>query len=212
MANGRLLIGLSVIVLLVAHRAQAQVGSGSSATAASSCVSHSGQPPCLAVTPGTPVGLERDVRNSAATETRTPFGNVTGLALWQADTARTTATVGPTWRLKAGVFYRLPGSVQFSASVVARRGYGLPLYMVQPLGSDVQMPEGGDASIESGSAPIRWETELRLRKTLMSSDALDLALVGEAFNLLNLNGGAKPTPETPVPASPTIRVGVFAGF
>jgi hypothetical protein len=83
---------------------------------------------------------------------------------------------------------------------------------VQPLGSDVQLTDYSNASLESGAAPIHWDTELRIRKTLISSDDLDLTVVGEAFNLLNMNRGAKPTAKTPVLTSPTVRAGVLLGF
>lgn len=114
--------------------------------------------------------------------------------------------------MKVGIRYNAPGGVQFTASAVARRGYTLPIAMTQPLGSDVELPDHSHPSLLFGAAPIQWDTELRVRKTFLSSDAFDLDGVFEAFNLLNLNRGAEQTEKTPVMTSPTIRAGVFLGF
>jgi hypothetical protein len=154
----------------------------------------------------------RGIRIGAATPTVPLFRTTSGLVVLQPDIARSTASFGPTWRLQTGVLSRLPGGVQFTASVVGRRGYGLPVAMVQPLGSDVPLPDSSNAALELGMAPVHWDTELRIRKTLMSSHGLELSLVGEAFNLLDVNHGVTPTPVTPVLTSPTVRGGVALGF
>jgi hypothetical protein len=205
-------ITLVVTALVFTPSAHAQSGAASAASAASGCAVESSQPPCLSISTGPNLELPTDARTGDASGTLTLFGNVKGLALSQTDIARTTASFGSTWRLKAGIRYEAPGGVQFAASAIARRGYSLPIAMVQPLGSDVQLTDYSNASLRSGAAPIHWDTELRIRKTLISSDALDLAVVGEAFNLLNLNRGAEPTAETPVLTSPTVRGGVLLGF
>ena len=83
---------------------------------------------------------------------------------------------------------------------------------MQPLGSDVQLPDHSHPSLLFGAAPILWDTELRVRKTFIASDTLDLGGVVEAFNLLNLNRGAEQTEKTPALTSPTIRGGVLVGF
>lgn len=72
------------------------------------------------------------------------------------------------------------------------------------------MVDGSSSPLEFGWAPIHWDTKLRVRKTLMTSP-FDVAIVGEAFNLLNLNASDKDEP-TRVVTSPTLRVGTVLGF
>jgi hypothetical protein len=201
-------IAFAVTALLFAASAHAQ---SVPVPPANGCA-ESLRPSCLTVT--TEPTLERppDASDGSATGTFTLFGNVTGLALFQNDVARTTTSFGPAWRMKVGVRYDARGGLQFTASAIARRGYSLPVAMMQPLGSDVQLPDHSHPSLLFGAAPILWDTELRIRKTFIASDTLDLDGVVEAFNLLNLNRGAEPTEKTPALTSPTIRGGVLVGF
>jgi hypothetical protein len=214
-------MALVVTALLFAASAHAQSGPASATAATNGCTADSSPTPCLSIPTGLTLTLPADTPSGDASGTFPLFGNVKGLGLFgnvkglalsQTDITRTTSSFGPTWRLKTGVRYEAPGGLQFSASAITRRGYSLPIAMVQPLGSDVQLPDSGNASLQSGAAPIRWDTELRIRKALISSEALDLAVVGEVFNLLNLNREAEPTTTTPVLTSPTIRAGVLLGF
>jgi hypothetical protein len=204
--NRALSIALVVTILLFAVSAHAQSGppaaDGGSESLQTSCLS-------IAIVPK----LERptDSPSGVTPGTFTLFGNVNGLASPQTDIAGTTASFGPVWRMKVGIRFDAPGGVQFTASAIARRGYSLPIAMMQPLGSDVQLTDSSHPSLLFGAAPILWDTELRIRKTFISTDALDLDGVAEAFNLLNLNRGAE-TEKTPVLTSPTIRAGVFLGF
>ena len=211
-ANRAASIALAVTVLLFAVSAHAQSGLASAAAAANGCAAEPSQPPCLSISTGPNLELPTDARSGDASGTFTLFENVKALALSQTDIARTTASFGSTWRLKTGIRYEALFGVQLTASVITRRGYSLPTAMVQTLGSDAQLIDHSNASLQAGAAPIHWDTELRIRKTLISSDLLDLAVVSEAFNLLNLNHGAAPTATTPVLISPTVRTGVLLGF
>jgi hypothetical protein len=202
----------AVAALLFAASAWAQNPPAAPPALASDCVAESRQPPCLSIPTGPTLERPTDARSGDAAGTFTLFGRVKGFALWQTDTARTTVSFGPTWRLKTGIRFDAPGDVQFSASVSARRGYSLPIAMGQPLGSDAQSIEQDNLPVQSSAAPIHWDTELRIRKKLISSEPLDLSVVGEAFNLLNLNRKSEPTATTPVLTSPTVRAGVLLGF
>jgi len=204
-------IAFVVTTLLFAATAHAQSAPAAPAAPANGCA-ESLRPSCLSI--ATEPKLERpaDSARDNAPGTFPLFGNVKGLAVFQSDIARTTTSFGPTWRMKVGIRYDAPGGVQFTASAIARRGYGLPLAMVQPLGSDLQLADHGQPSLLFADAPIQWDTELRIRKAFISSDTLDLAAVAEAINLLNLNGGGNQTEKTPVVTSPTIRAGVLLGF
>ena len=205
--NRPLSIALAVTILLFAVSARAQSGPPA---AANGC-SESLQTPCLSITTLPKLERPADSRSGVTSSTLTLFGKVDGLALPQTDISGTTTSFGPTWRMKIGIRFDAPGGVQFTASAVARRGYSLPLAMMQPLGSDVQLIDTSNPSLLFGGAAILWDTELRVRKTFISTEALDLDVVAEAFNLLNLNRGAE-TEKTPVLTSPTIRAGVFLGF
>jgi hypothetical protein len=129
----------------------------------------------------------------------------------QADITTSTASFGSTWRLKTGIRYEARGGVRLSASVIARRGYSLPAAMAQPIGGDAQMIDNRNSSLEFGWAPVQWDTELRIRKMLKTSGRVDVAVVGEALNLLKMNG-SDPTPRAPALTSRTVRVGVVLGF
>jgi hypothetical protein len=201
-------IALAVTALLFAATAHAQ---RVPAAPANGCA-ESLQPSCVSVTSEPTLERPPDSRGGEASGTFTLFEHVKGLGLFQRDIAGTTTSFGPTWGMKVGVRYDAPGGVQFTASVIARRGYSLPIAMMQPLGSDVLVTDSSHPSLLFGAAPIQWDTELRIRKTFMSSDTLDLAGVAEAFNLLNVNRGAEQTEKTPALTSPTIRGGVLVGF
>ena len=83
---------------------------------------------------------------------------------------------------------------------------------MQPLGSDVQVPDSSHPALLFGPVPIQWDTELRVRKTFIASDALDLAAIIEAINLVNVHRGQEQSERSPMLTSPTIRAGVFVGF
>lgn len=70
--------------------------------------------------------------------------------------------------VKTGIRFDTTGGLQFTAGAVVQRGYSLPITMVQAPGIDVQLPDPGNAALEIGSAATRWDTELRVRKTLTS--------------------------------------------
>jgi hypothetical protein len=200
-------IALAVTILRFAVGAHAQSGPPAAATGCSESL----QTPCLSITAVPKLERPTESRSGVTSGTFTLFGKVDGLALPQTDIAGTTTSFGPTWRMKIGIRLDGPGGVQFTASAIGRRGYSLPIAMMQPLGSDVQLTDSSHPSLLFGAAPIHWDTELRLRKNVISTDALDLDVVAEAFNLLNLNRGAE-TEKTPVLTSPTIRTGVLLGF
>jgi hypothetical protein len=203
----------AITALLFATGAQGQSGPAPPAAAASGCPAQPNQSSCLSIASLPALEFPADLRIGDAPGTFTLFGNVKGVALVQSDISRTTSSVGPTWRVKTGILYQAPGGVQFTASAIARRGNHLPITMVQPLGSDVQSADYSSAFLQSGATRIQWDTELRIRKALFSSDVLDLAVVGEAFNLLNLNPAPDPAAKTPaVTSSPTVRGGVLLGF
>lgn len=201
-------IALVVTTLLFGATAQAQ---SVPATPANGCA-QSLQPSCVSITAEPTLERPAGSPDARTPGTITLFGNVKGLALFQGDLAETTPSFGPAWRMKVGVRYDAPGGVQSTASAIARRGYVLPLAMVEPLGSDVQLPDYSHPSLLFGGAAIHWDTELRVRKTFIASDALDLAAVVEAINLLKLSGGADQTEKAPALTSPTIRAGVFVAF
>ena len=204
---GPAVAAIAVAALVATASAHAQSG-----PVPAGCTADPRQPSCAAIStgPGTdrPAPLGGD-----AVGTFTIFGKVKGFTFSQADIARTTTSLGSTWRLKGGLSVEAPGGVFFSASTIARRGSTLPIAMAQPLGSDVQLAEG-NAALQPGTAPIQWDTELRIRKMLLTSDALDVGVVGEAFNLFNLNGATDPRASATAPmlTSPTVRAGVFLGF
>jgi len=205
--NRALSIALAITILLFAVSGRAQNGPPAPANGCSESL----QTPCLSITTLPTLERPADSQSGVTSGTFTLFGNVNGLAAPQTDIAGTTTSFGPVWRMKIGVRYNAPGGVQFTASAIARRGYSLPIAMMQPIGSDVQLTDYSHPSLLFGGAAILWDTELRVRKTLIATDAMDLDAVAEAFNLLNLNRGAE-TEKTPKLTSPTIRAGVFLGF
>ena len=204
-------MALAGTALLVAS-AHAQDAPGSAGQVANGCATESGKPPCVTLSTERNLELPRDRRSGDASGKFTLFGNFKGLALSQTDIARTTASFGTTWRLKTGIRYEAAGGVQLSASAIVRHGYARPVAMVQPLGSDVQLPELGNASLEFNSAPTHWDTELRIRKTLTSKGPVDVAVVGEAINLLNLTNDSGATAPASMLTSRTFRVGIVLGF
>jgi hypothetical protein len=210
-----------IITALPVSRAQAQNAPLPAGSLIGGCATESAQSSCvtLGTEPTVESPADRDSRDSPGEVTL--FRNLKGVAQPQTDIARTTASFGATWRIKTGLRYDAPGGLQFSASTIARRGYALPLAMVQTPGSDVQLPEVNNAALELGSAPTQWDTELRVRKTLSSKGPVHVAIVGEAFNLLNLNHESAATPGptpsvAPAPAamltSPTFRVALVLSF
>jgi hypothetical protein len=140
------------------------------------------------------------------------FGNLYATGQSQVDVTRSPIDFGPAWRLKSGISYTTFGGVQLSASVIARRGYSLPIAMAQPLGSDLQIFDPRNSSSEFGWRAIQWDTELRVRKTLTTSGLFDVTLVGEAFNLFNLHSPDDNTARAPTLTSPTVRAGAVLGF
>jgi hypothetical protein len=204
-------IVFAITTLVFAARIQAQ--REAVPAPAAGCTPQSGQLSCLSIANPPAVEFPAPLRGIDTPGSFTLFGPVKGFALVQTDLARTTSSFGPTWRVKAGLRYETPGGVQFSASASARRGYSLPIAMLQPLGSDVPLPDYSSLFLQSGASQIHWDTELRVRKALISSDALDLAVIGEAFNLVNVNPKPDPAAKGPVvTSSPTVRGGLLLGF
>jgi hypothetical protein len=202
---------LIVTTLLFGAVVHAQDAPAPVAPAAPGC-KDSNQPACLSIATEPNLELPAKKRTDDPSSAFRLFGNVKGFGLFETDIARTTWSFGQTWQLKTGIRYEAPGGVQFSASVIGRRGYSLPIAMMQPLGSDVQVTDPSNTSLLFGAAPIQWDTELRVRKTFISSDAMDLAGIAEVFNLVNVNRGVQQTEKTPLLISPTIRAGVLVGF
>ena len=209
--TGRSPIALTAAMLLAASTGQAQSGSAPPESAPSQCVAEPGHP-CLIIPGGLRLDTPPEPRTGIGTETLTLSERIALFGRSQSDTGTATSNFGPTWRLKSGVRLDLPGRTQVSAGVIMRRGSSLPLAMVQPMGSDVSLPDGSTISLETWSAPIRLDTEFRVRKMLLSSDSLDLSLVGEAYNLFNVSSEDRASPRAPAASSPTIRCGVLAGF
>jgi len=196
---------------LLAGSARAQDVPASPGPVASGCAEESSKPPCLTLSTGRNLEWPAVTTSGDSPGGFRLFGNVKGVAVSQTDIARTTASFGSTWRLKTGIGYDV-GGLQLTASTIVRRGYSLPITMVQPLGSNVQLPEPGNASLEFGAAATHWDTELRIRKTITSKGPVDVAVVGEALNLLNLNHDPAAAPPGSMLTSPTFRAGIVLGF
>jgi hypothetical protein len=96
-------------------------------------------------------------------------------------------------------------------SVVARRGYALPLAMAEPIGGDTISTGGGESYIDIARTPVLWDTELRIRKRVKTR-GVQIDLVGEGINLLNLNRSPSVSPISPTLTSRTFRLGVVFGF
>jgi hypothetical protein len=124
---------------------------------------------------------------------------------------RPQARFGPTWQTKAGVSYAGPAGIQVMASVVARRGYALPLVMVESVGSDTISTRGAESYVDIGGTPVVWDTELRIRKRV-KAHGVQIDLVGEGVNLLNLNRSPAVSSISPTFTSRTFRLGVVFGF
>jgi hypothetical protein len=186
------------------------------------CASAADKSRCVALDKDRKVELPVEPRGGEPSGEITLFGNLTAIVKPQTDIARETASFGETWRVKTGLRFEAPGGIELTASTSARRGYALPLAMVQAPGSDVQLPEFGNVALEFGSASTHWDTELRVRKTITSKGPVQLSIVGEAFNLLNLNHASDATPPgstrsvstapNEMLTSPTFRVGIVLGF
>jgi hypothetical protein len=203
--------------LLVAASAEAQnapvATPPTSPAAANLCKTDPGTPPCATLdTQRTPPPPPPPI-SSPSPGLFTLFRNVQGLALFQPDITATTPSLGATWRVTTGLRVNAPGGVQISTNAVVRRGYALPVAMVQMLGSDVQLPETGTAAVlEFNAAPTRWDSEIRVSKTITSKGPVDVTIVGEAINLQNSGKAPGATPSETMLNSRTVRAGVVLGF
>jgi len=207
---------VGIAVLAVDARAQDAPASSPqplSLPPANACTAEPGKPPCVRLDSAASSEVPADAWRVEASPGFTLFGNIKSFSRAQTDTAKTTASFGQTWRLKTGLRYEAAGGVQLSAGAVGRRGYSLPLSMVEAPGSDTQLADPRNAALGFGSAPIRWDTELRIRKELTSKGPVDMAIVGEAINLLNVNQDATlTTPSDAMLNSRTFRVAIVLGF
>jgi hypothetical protein len=128
--------------------------------------------------------------------------------LFQPDPSRLDAGSSiPTWHMRMGATYAAPAGLHVTAAASLRRGHQLPLFMMQPLGSDAVIP-GDGVSWSDTSAPPVWDTELRVQKRLATHRRWQLDAVGEVFNLFDMNRRAV----TPVLPSRTIRAGLIVTF
>jgi hypothetical protein len=123
---------------------------------------------------------------------------------------RRQAASGPTWQTKTGVSYAGPAGIQVMTSVVARRGYALPLAMVEPVGSDTISTNGGPSYLDTRT-PVLWDTEVRIRKHVKTR-GVQIDFVGEGLNLLNLNRSSTVSRMSPTLTSRTLRFGIVFGF
>jgi hypothetical protein len=130
---------------------------------------------------------------------------------FQADTVRPLAGFGPTWLATAGMTYITAG-MQVTTSASARRGYDLPLFMVQPIGSNELLRSDGMSIVSGSRSAVIWDTELRVRRRLKTSRAGQVDFVVEGLNLLNLNRFADRPPISPTLTSRTLRCGLVFTF
>jgi hypothetical protein len=132
------------------------------------------------------------------------FGN---FKQFQAASGRSSLSFGDTWQARTGVSYHALGGVQLTASLLGRHGYSLPITMAQAIGTDVLAPE----SMVWTWSPVRWDTHFRLQKTLKESGSVQIEVVGEAFNLFNLNR-TEDTATASILRARTARIGLVFSF
>jgi hypothetical protein len=116
----------------------------------------------------------------------------------QFGTTSSHAAFGQTWQTSAGVSYRIPGGIEFTADIVGRRGYEAPLFMTAGAGADSIPFVTNSPMLDTTRRPVLWDTVLRMEKHLATAGRVRVSLVGEAHNLVNMNRDrdAKPLTET----------------
>ena len=119
---------------------------------------------------------------------------------------------GPTWRIKADTSYRAGRGFILSAGVVVRRGDNLPLYMLESLTGDTLSSQSPYQILEFARTPTVFHTDLRIQKNFDPLGPLHVAVVGEAFNLVNVDRRVRPSGEQLLLTSRTLRGGVILGF
>jgi hypothetical protein len=130
---------------------------------------------------------------------------------FQSDTIQPLAGFGSTWAATMGMTHTAAG-MQVTANATARRGYDLPLFMVQPLGSNELVRSAGPSIVSGSRSAVIWDTELRIRRRLKTYRAGHVDFVGEGLNLLNLNGSTDLAPISPTLTSRTFRFGLVFTF
>ena len=115
---------------------------------------------------------------------------------------------GPRWHAKATTSFSLGGGFQLFASVVARRGYDMPLFIAESLGSDI-VRAGGTLYREPRTM---WDTEIRVKKRVKANGRLKIDVLGEALNFVNVNRRTSSPTISPTLTSWTWRFGVVLRF
>jgi hypothetical protein len=122
-------------------------------------------------------------------------------------TRRAAAGIGPTWQIKTGATFHAAGGFELSANLVGRRGSSTPLFMTEPVGTDASIPIGDPLRTDT-----LWDTELRVRKPLLTRKDIQLSLIGDLFNVVNVNPSPSTTPQSPTLTSRAFRIGLMLGF
>lgn len=128
------------------------------------------------------------------------------------DTASSHAAFGRTWQAKAAVTYRAPAGFELTAGVVGRRGYDAPLFMTEGPGADIIPFVTNSPILDSTRRPVLWDTVLRVEKQLVDAGRVRMSVVGEAYNLLNMNRDRSSKPLSSTLTSRTVRVGLKFTF
>jgi len=130
----------------------------------------------------------------------------------QFDTTTSHAAFGQTWQARAGMTYRVPGGIEFSAGVVGRRGYEVPLFVTEGFGAESVPFVTNSPMLDTTRRPVLWDTVLRVEKQLFTSDLVRVSIVGEAYNLLNINRDQHARPLTETLTSRVGRLGLKFAF
>lgn len=124
------------------------------------------------------------------------------------------------WYSAASVTYNGPGGLRVTAAVIGRRGYRAPLFVTQSLGNETNFPDLGTSVLDTLRRPHVLDTKLRVEKVLTSHRSVEIRVVGEAFNVLNINRLSQDAVASPITrlhracvtdnsCRPTLRVLVF---
>lgn len=109
-------------------------------------------------------------------------GGWSASSLFTSNTNAANAGSGGRWYLNEGVSVRTVGGVTLSANAIGRRASQLPLSMMQAFGADGVLAGVGLSSLDQ-SPQLRFDTQLRVQKRLITRRGVTLDAVGEAFNL-----------------------------
>lgn len=116
----------------------------------------------------------------------------------QFDTSSPHAAFGQTWQMRTGITYRAPGGIEITADVVGRRGYEAPLFVTAGGGTDGIPFITNHPILDTTRRPVLWDTVLRVEKDVFTAGRMRASIVGEAYNLVNINRDrdTKPLSET----------------